>query len=198
MDDKNNVPNTSESFGNVPNTSESSRKENHTLTVRETQKVFEQKGVDITERSIINYCKRNKDNVSLLDCFFDTNERRYYITPVSISKAVDEVKARKAKLNQLSRDVPKDTPKGSETFGNVPNEQTGEGSEKTKKLEQELLDLKITNRGKDYFIEQMKGEREAFLKRIEDNSRLIGTLETKLLQLESPKEAQEAEYQTED
>jgi hypothetical protein len=29
-------------------------------------------------------------------------------------------------------------------------------------LEKEILDLKITNRGKDYFIEQLQKEREGF------------------------------------
>ncbi|MCH7760000.1 hypothetical protein IIA15_01145, partial [candidate division TA06 bacterium] len=46
--------------------------------------------------------------VSLLDSFFDNNERKYYISQESVERAVDEVKARKIRLNQLSANVPKE------------------------------------------------------------------------------------------
>lgn len=35
-----------------------------------------------------------------------------------------------------------------------------------RELEKEVMDLKITNRGKDYFIEQLKSEREAFAQEV--------------------------------
>ncbi len=43
------------------------------------------------------------------------------------------------------------------------------------------------NKGKDYFIDQLQKERDAFIAKIENNSRTIGVLETKLLQLEAPR-----------
>ena len=56
------------------------------------------------------------------------------------------------------------------------------------------MDLKITNRGKDYFIEQLQKEREAFMTERQDYvtklmafNRQVGELESKLLQIESPK-----------
>ncbi len=67
------------------------------------------------------------------------------------------------------------------------DENNVEFEQNIKKLEQELLDLKITNRGKDYFIEQLQKERDAFITKIESNSFLIGELKTKLLQLEAPR-----------
>lgn len=59
------------------------------------------------------------------------------------------------------------------------------------------MDLSIMNKGKDYFIEQLKNEREGFLverqKYIEqllEPNRKVGELETKLLQLEGPDDPQ--------
>jgi hypothetical protein len=53
--------------------------------------------------------------------------------------------------------------------------------------------LKITNRGKDYFIEQVEKEREGFaqeregyVEKLMASNREVGELETKLLQLEGP------------
>lgn len=45
--------NDAEAFGTVPQTAE--RKETHTLTVRETARMFEAAGAARTERSIINW-----------------------------------------------------------------------------------------------------------------------------------------------
>ena len=56
------------------------------------------------------------------------------------------------------------------------------------------MDLKITNRAKDMFIGQFQKERESFdqerqnyVKELISANRKMGELETKLLQLEAPK-----------
>ena len=61
-------------------------------------------------------------------------------------------------------------------------------------LEKDLLDLKITNRGKDYFIEQLQKERDRFdderkdyVEKLIVSSRRVEELETRLQQLMSPK-----------
>ena len=61
---------------------------------------------------------------------------------------------------------------------------------KLQELEREILDLKITNRGKDMFIEQLKGERTGFFEQLLSANRKVGELETKLLQIESPARSQ--------
>ena len=207
--DENNIRNDSESFGKdqggfrkVPKASErvsesfgkgfgKARKENHTLTVREVVKYFESKNVGITERSIINYCRPNAYGDSLLDCYLDQNERKYFITPESVERAVEEVKARKMVQNKDIEGFPKGSERVSESFGKVPNdsetEKTVEYEKEIINLKQENLDLKITNRGKDYFIEQMKSERAELIAKVEDSARMIGELETRL-QIEPPKE----------
>jgi hypothetical protein len=99
--------------------SESFRKENHTLSVKDVLKLFESKNVGITERSIINYCHPNKYGVSLLDCFYDENERKYYITSESAEKAIEKVKARKIRMNQESERLSEAFRKASERFRTI-------------------------------------------------------------------------------
>ena len=64
--------------------------------------------------------------------------------------------------------------------------ETAELRDKVKRLEQDLVDSQIANRGKDMFIEQMQSERREFMDALQTNSHKIGVLETKLLQLEAP------------
>ena len=99
-----NIPNASANFGTLPQSAEdfrtmrngAERTEQHTLTVREVARLFEKAGVPRTERSIINWCQHNRQGVARLDAFFDTNERRYFITQQSVSLAVQEESAKKA------------------------------------------------------------------------------------------------------
>jgi hypothetical protein len=81
-------PNAAEEFGKVPQVAE--RKENHTLTVRETARMFESAGVARTERSVINWCQPNRQGITRLDCYYDPNERKYNITPQSVDAAIQE------------------------------------------------------------------------------------------------------------
>ena len=60
-----------------------------------------------------------------------------------------------------------------------------------KALEQEVMDLKIVNRGKDYFIEQLQKdhaafaeERQSYVEKLMNFNRKVGELETRLLQLQ--------------
>ena len=57
---------------------------------------------------------------------------------------------------------------------------------RVKKLEKQVFDLQITNRGKDYLVEQLQTERDGFFDKLLQASRKVGELETKL-QLEGPK-----------
>jgi hypothetical protein len=55
-------------------------------------------------------------------------------------------------------------------------------------LEKEILDLKILNKGKDYFIEQMKSESVRLIDIIEQRNHAVGRLEERVqrLQLDAP------------
>lgn len=120
------VPNVSESVRNVPQPSESIRtmphvaetqpasdwRESYTLTVRETARLFETAGVARSERSIVNWCQRNRQGVARLDAYFDPNDRRYFVTRQSVDTVIAEEKAKAARANS------EPIPKSSDTFRN--------------------------------------------------------------------------------
>lgn len=56
---------------------------------------------------------------------------------------------------------------------------------KVQELERQIMDLKITNRGKDYLIDQLKVERAGFIEKLLSANRTVGQLETKLHHLDA-------------
>lgn len=177
------VPKNTEAPFEVPQVAE--RKENHTLTVRETARMFEAAGVARTERSVINWCQPNRQGITRLDSYYDPNERKYYITPQSVEAVIQEEIQRSNKTSE---------PVGSEPFGSPVarvkhpiNSATPADGRKLQELEREILDLKITNRGKDYLIDQLKSERTGFFEKLLSATRTVGQLETELQHLDAPK-----------
>lgn len=176
------VPNTAEDFGKVPQVSE--RKENHTLTVRETARMFEAAGVARTERSVINWCQPNRQGITRLDSYYDPNERKYYITPQSVKAVIQEEIQRANKSNE----TPPSEPFGSPVAHVKHPGNTNLADEKRiKEMEREIFDLKIANRGKDYLIDELNKERKSFFDQLLTANRTVGQLETKLNQLDVPK-----------
>ena len=186
------VPHDAEGFGNIPHVAETfrtmrnaaERTEQHTLTVREVARLFEAAGVPRTERSIINWCQPNHQGVARLGAFFDTNERKYFITPQSVTAAIREEQAKAAASGGAASPLP---PKTSER---PPPDSADTDAVKT--LELKLRDLEITNRAKDYFIDQLKAEREGFqaerqnyVERLITTSREIGELRSQVFLLGS-------------
>ena len=158
------------------------------IIMEEAYTLFEQQGERRSVRMIAEYCKNGE-----LVCFYDSDDKRWHITRASVENKIDKIKALNARKtavgSQSASEQPSEAPAASQHSADDHSprrESPHESSDAIKKLEQENLDLKIVNRGKDYFIEQLKREREDFITRIENNSRLIGELETKLLQLEAP------------
>ena len=196
------LPHTSADFGNVPHDSEpfstlqnvaegfrkipqiSERKESHTLTVREVARMFETAGVPRTERSIVNWCQPNRTGIARLDSYFDPNERRYFISPQSVEQAIAEEKAKAAKNNGSPEPV-ENIPHVAETVTKS-KLAVREDESRIKELEHENLDLRITNRGKDMYIEQLKIEQNNFVGQLLAATHKVGVLETKILQIESP------------
>lgn len=138
------IPQEAEEFGMVLQASE--RRENHTLMVRETARIFEASGVARTERSIINWCQPNRHGIARLDGYYDPNERKYYITPQSVETAI---------LEEIRRAKPSTQVPAVEAFGSdvepvkhpltTTTKAADEG--KVQELEREVMDLKIANRG---------------------------------------------------
>jgi hypothetical protein len=179
------IPKDAESFGTIPQAAE--RRENHTLTVRETARMFEAAGVARTERSVINWCQPNRQGIARLDGYYDPNERKYYITPQSVETAIQE---------EIQRAKPSPAVSGAEAFGSPvelvkhpPATSSAKvmDEKKLQELEREIMDLKIANRGKDYLIDLLKSERSGFIEKLLSSNRTVGQLETKLLRLDGDK-----------
>ena len=178
------LPNTVEDFGKVTQVAE--RKENHTLTVRETARMFEAAGVARTERSVINWCQPNRQGITRLDSYYDPNERKYYITPQSVEAVIQE---------EIQRSNKSSAPSTSEPFGSpvahvkhfTTEKMMPHVEQKVQELEREVQNLKIANEVKDKFIALMKNERTGFIDKLITANRAMGQLETKLNQLEAPK-----------
>jgi hypothetical protein len=127
--------------------------------------------------------------VGRLDAFFDLNERRYFITPQSVELAIQEELAKGARTT----DQPMTGPLPNASERKATREQvTDADPEDGKSFRQEIMDLKITNRAKDMFIEQLQKEREGFaqeragyVERLMGFNRKVGELEAALQQLGS-------------
>jgi hypothetical protein len=146
-------------------------------------RMFETADVARTERSIINWCQPNRQGITRLDSYYDPNERKYYITPQSVERVIQEEVQRAKNL----RDIP-----AAESFGSreglVKRSRTstnGMDEQTFQELEREIFDLKIANRGKDYLIDQLKDERTSFFEKLLSSNRTVGQLEAKLKQLDS-------------
>ena len=181
------VPHAAESFRNLPNTSE--RTDNHTLTVREVARMFEAAGVARTERSIVNWCQPNPQGMARLDAYFDMNDRRWFITPESVESAIAEEKAKAVKPGQIPFEPVAAILEPSEVqkYAVPSRRNAGTDADNSTGLEKELMDLRILNQGKDYFIEQLQKEREGLIEKLVSGSQRIGELATRLRQLAAPR-----------
>ena len=147
--------------------------------------MFETAGVARTERSIINWCQPNRQGITRLDCYFDPNGWKYYISPQSVEAAIQEELQRSKK----STAVP-DSEKFRSSVALVKHHEhiaDLTDARKIQELKWEILDLKNTNRGKEYLIGELIKERKSFLDRLLDANRNVGQLETKLKQVDGPK-----------
>ncbi len=170
-------PNHAEGFGTLRNHAE--KTEHHTQSVREVARMFEQAGVPRTERSIINWCQPNRQGIARLDAYFDTNERRYFITPESVTRAIQEEQSKGGNMPPTLQPTSKEAiPNPSETTSRT----TG-GNERTDELARQNRDLEIATRAKDFYIERLEKERDQNMERLVGMSRYVGELETQMLQL---------------
>ena len=156
------------------------------IVMEDAYALFDSEGERRSMRMIAEYCKTGE-----LVCDYDSDDKRWHITQESVENKIQKIKALNARKTSATPPL-----RTSEHFSESPatptrtnedlpprNESVQPPTDDVKKLEQEILDLKIMNKGKDYLIEQMREERVDFINRIENSGRLIGRLKTELLQL---------------
>ncbi len=162
--------------------SEQFQEVNFALIMEEAYSLVEHAGARRSIRMIAEYCKTGE-----LVCYYDSDDKRWHITPESVQNKIEKIKALNTRTSQRASEDFKPVHSQS-TIPPDSNEKAPESEQNIKRLEQEIMDLKITNRGKDYFIEQLRNERDAMLEKIEQGNLMIGELRTKLLQLEAPRQ----------
>jgi len=225
-----NVPNTSErnkeSFGIIPHASErkikrsvsvpntSERTTQHTLSVKEVARMFEDANAACTERAIINWVKPNKHGIARLDGYYDPEERKWYITPESTYRVIEEEQRRSksyipnssAQGKEIFRTVPHSSEQQKNDSSNVPNasEQIEENNEAVRKvselerdkkdLEHKLRESEIASRVKDHvlekqnqFIDQLTETNKSLIGEMKESFRRIGKLEERLFLIAGPK-----------
>jgi len=164
------------------------RRDEHSLTSLEIQRLFESSGIPRSQRSIERYCRDGK-----LDCFRDPDEDRYYVTPASAETLIGqlkEIQARHAPAGASSTPpLTADTPSSARGTGDAST------ADELESLRRENMDLKITNRAKDYFIEQLKGDRERLAQDFKglvvefgETKREVGELKAQIRMLRAPNE----------
>jgi hypothetical protein len=198
--------NTTEGFGNVLNPSQRStgfgrgkkypgaevpdlgKDFGDSIIMEEAYTIFESQGERRSVRSIAEYCKNGE-----LICDYDSDDKRWHISRESVDNKIKKIKdlnARRAPIapTSTSEHFSEDPPPPPRPTEETPPryESTTPPSEDTKKLEQEIIDLKIINKAKDYYIGKLEEEQKFLITRIETSGRIIGRLKHKLFLLVAP------------
>ena len=170
----------------------------YTLDVDQASALFSDAGVPRSPRTIDRYCKSGH-----LVCMKIDTERneKYLITRESVTERIKELQqvipsGHVETQRDMSRHVgtQPDMSRHDAPLDQITDEEKTKLEERIKELERENIDLKITNRGKDYFVEELKKEREYFevvrremTQQLIAQSERVGELQVQLHQIEAPR-----------
>lgn len=175
-------------FGNVPHDAEGFRRvpppldvELFDVPIREAVRLFEAAGVPRSERTLVNWCRQNRQGIARFRCYFEETERRYLITRESVEQVIAEEQARVAARGQ-------EEAHGAPAPSTPATPANGEPA-RVKELELQVRDLTVATRVKDELLSQAERRELALLDKVEAQARLNGALETRLLAIEGPKDA---------
>ncbi len=175
----------------------------YTLTVEEASRLFSNGGVPRSSRTIDRYCKAGH-----LVCMKIETERneKYLITQDSVTERITELQqvvptGHVQTEHDTSRHVvtQPDLSRRDATGDELTDDEKNKLEARIKELERENLDLKIANRGKDYFLERVKEEQSKFdtqrkemTQQLIDQSFRLGELEGVIrhAQIEAPRSEQ--------
>lgn len=81
------------------------RSDRHTLTTYEAGKIFEEAECRVSERTIIRWCNKNKRGNRRLDCAFEPDERKYYISDSSVKDVIREERGKGRQSEMYNPDM---------------------------------------------------------------------------------------------
>lgn len=165
----------------------------YTLTIEEASELFAEAGVPRNPRSVRRFCQ-----IGALDCItMETpTGSRYMIGRSSVDKLITE-KLQALRFGQV-RSTPviagqdrtePDMSGHNRPAQDVPNlaQASPQDTAEIKRLEDEVVNLRIDNRAKEQVITMLRDERRELLTQVESASYRLGAAETRLGQLEAPK-----------
>jgi hypothetical protein len=171
----------------------------HTVTIKQAARLFAEYGVPRSPRSVQRFCELNHlDSIRVQG----NKTERYFIDPLSVKRYAEELK-QLDKISQLGSDVTRhdatqrdmsrhDAPTPVVTSVSEPAAETDPEQDQLRDrvdtLEKENVQLRIDLGARVFFINQITSERREFIEMISNQSREIGRLETKVLQLGAPQE----------
>lgn len=172
----------------------------YTLTIEEASALFAEAGVPRSPRSITRFCKDGH-----LECIrVDTEKNfKYLIDRNSVEKRIKELQQAVLFASRTYRDTSRHVQSDVATQPDMsrqeehvretdqPNEEMEYLRERMEELEGELLNARIDNAGKEQFINQMAAERKELITQVKDMSFQLGVAQTKLQQLEAPRQEQQ-------
>ncbi len=158
----------------------------HTLSAEETSVIFAEADVPRSVRTVQRYCKNGH-----LDCItIDTEiSEKYLIDRNSVERRIKELQ----QLDRVLRSTG-DATSREETRHDAAGHATPrhDGSENTTRkiaeLEQENFQLTIVRAAKEQVINHLVKERKDHVAQLTEQGRQIGILETRLKQIEAPRD----------
>ena len=172
----------------------------HELTIKAASALFAQFGVPRSPRSVQGFCKDDH-----IDCVRvkAPNGNRYFVNKESVERYAIELKQIEevgkivsdepfAQEREASRDSAQEraTVIPEKTTTHVPNNGDVEQSSDTMKaLREENLNLRIDNRAKEQFINQLVEDRNSLMQSVQDVNYRLGAADARVQQLEAPREA---------
>ena len=163
-----------------------------TLTVDQVAEQFATAGLPITQRTVQRYCSSGK-----IDCIridpdtrlpTEKNAYTFLIDPASLSKRMEELRERREFVTPTGDASPGDTSRHDAPGRDETRHDEPENPSRIEELEEENLQLKIDKAGKEQFIKHLVNERKQTVGQLTEQGRQIGILQTRLQQIEAPKE----------
>jgi hypothetical protein len=181
----------------------------HPLTITQTAELFAQLGVPRSKRSVQRFCEQGH-----LDCVRIKGPRgdQFFINRESVERYAEELKQIEAVASigteprhgalqhataRQSAPERANTPPPPAAEPEHAHAAESEYVETIKRLEGELLNLRIDNRAKEQVITMLDGERRDMHSQLRDISYRLGAAESRVAQLEAPKRDDDTARQTE-
>ena len=183
-------------------------KARHPLTISDAVELFAQLGTPRSKRSVQRFCEQGH-----LDCVRIKGPRgdQFFINRESVERYAEELRQIEA-VAALGDDARHDAPQHAVARYSAPERDTPieaaapapqrepDEAEAVRRLKDENLNLRIDNRAKEFAIvelnRRLSEDRDKFIGAMQDMSYKLGAAETRLAQLEAPKERGDAARQT--